>query len=91
MCLRPDGVECAWSTLTVLTYAGNPANLAALQDDTDHVFMHGDIGNGELRTGCCKVISPMPLSILPPKATSTVRQLILKHLGTIKRGAQPLF
>ena len=34
--------------LDKLTYAGNPANLASLADDPEHVFVHGDIGNEEL-------------------------------------------
>ena len=34
--------------LDALTYAGNPANLAALQDDERHVFVHGDIGHRAL-------------------------------------------
>jgi len=31
-----------------LTYAGNLQNLASLQDDPRHTFIHGDIGNGDL-------------------------------------------
>lgn len=31
--------------LDLLTYAGNPANLADLADDTRYVFQHGDIGD----------------------------------------------
>ena len=34
--------------LDALTYAGNRDTLAALEGDTDHVFMHGDIGDGAL-------------------------------------------
>lgn len=34
--------------LDLLTYAGNPMNLAALQDDPDHLFVKGDIGDREL-------------------------------------------
>jgi dTDP-glucose 4,6-dehydratase len=34
--------------LDALTYAGNPANLAALQGDARHVFVHGDIGDRAL-------------------------------------------
>ncbi|CAK7022411.1 MAG: dTDP-glucose 4,6-dehydratase [Desulfovibrio sp.] len=34
--------------LDKLTYAGNPANLAALTGDPEHVFVRGDIGNEEL-------------------------------------------
>jgi len=33
--------------LDALTYAGNLANLAPLQGDARHVFVHGDIGDGE--------------------------------------------
>jgi dTDP-glucose 4,6-dehydratase len=35
-------------TLDKLTYAGNLENLASLQGDPRHVFVHGDIGDGEL-------------------------------------------
>ncbi len=31
-----------------LTYAGNMDNLQALQGDSEHIFVHGDIGNEEL-------------------------------------------
>jgi dTDP-glucose 4,6-dehydratase len=34
--------------LDALTYAGNMANLAALQGDARHVFVHGDIGDRAL-------------------------------------------
>ncbi|MFM9026167.1 MAG: GDP-mannose 4,6-dehydratase, partial [Planctomycetaceae bacterium] len=35
-------------TLDKLTYAGNLANLAALEGDARHRFVHGDIGDREL-------------------------------------------
>ncbi|MFP3982194.1 MAG: dTDP-glucose 4,6-dehydratase [Desulfurivibrionaceae bacterium] len=31
-----------------LTYAGNPENLAGLEDNPDHIFVQGDIGDREL-------------------------------------------
>ena len=34
--------------LDALTYAGNRDTLAALEDNPDHVFVHGDIGDGAL-------------------------------------------
>ena len=34
--------------LDKLTYAGNLQNLASLQDDARHIFVHGDIGDSEL-------------------------------------------
>ena len=34
--------------LDKLTYAGNLANLATVQNDTEHVFVHGDIGDRAL-------------------------------------------
>lgn len=34
--------------LDKLTYAGNPASLAGLRGDADHIFVQGDIGNAEL-------------------------------------------
>jgi len=38
-------------TLDKLTYAGNPDNLATLQDDARHHFVHGDICDAELVDG----------------------------------------
>jgi len=35
-------------TLDLLTYAGNRANLAALDQDPDHEFVHGDIADSSL-------------------------------------------
>lgn len=35
-------------TLDALTYAGNLANLSALRDSENHVFVHGKIGDGAL-------------------------------------------
>jgi dTDP-glucose 4,6-dehydratase len=42
---RPD-----WTVVNLdkLTYAGNPENLAALEQDPGYVFVRGDIGNREL-------------------------------------------
>ena len=34
--------------LDKLTYAGNPDNLASLNNDPDHILVQGDIGNAEL-------------------------------------------
>ena len=34
--------------LDLLTYAGNPANLASLKDDPRHTFVHGDIADAAL-------------------------------------------
>ncbi|TWI34862.1 dTDP-glucose 4,6-dehydratase, partial [Extensimonas vulgaris] len=34
--------------LDKLTYAGNLQNLASLQGDARHIFVHGDIGDSEL-------------------------------------------
>ena len=34
--------------LDKLTYAGNPENLASLQGDARHIFVHGDIGDQKL-------------------------------------------
>ena len=35
-------------TVDKLTYSGNMKNLAALANDPEHAFVHGDIGNAEL-------------------------------------------
>jgi dTDP-glucose 4,6-dehydratase len=40
--------EAAVINLDKLTYAGNPRNLASLEGNPQHVFVRGDIGNGEL-------------------------------------------
>jgi len=39
---------CTAVNLDKLTYAGNLANLKILQDDTRHIFVQGDIGDGDL-------------------------------------------
>jgi dTDP-glucose 4,6-dehydratase len=44
--------------LDKLTYAGNLANLAALEDDPRHLFVHGDIGDRELVTKLLKEHQP---------------------------------
>ena len=44
--------------LDKLTYAGNPANLAALKDDPDYVFVRGDIGNAELVAWLLETFQP---------------------------------
>ncbi|MGV8921744.1 MAG: dTDP-glucose 4,6-dehydratase [Thermomonas sp.] len=41
-----DGIRVV--NLDVLTYAGNTDTLAALDGDANHVFVHGDIGDGDL-------------------------------------------
>lgn len=41
-----DGIKVV--NLDALTYAGNPDTLASLEGDPRHVFVHGDIGDGEL-------------------------------------------
>jgi dTDP-glucose 4,6-dehydratase len=37
--------------LDKLTYAGNSANLASVQDDASYTFVHGDIGDADLLAG----------------------------------------
>jgi dTDP-glucose 4,6-dehydratase len=44
---RGDDVACIVN-LDKLTYAGNLANLASLEDDPNHIFIHGDIGDRAL-------------------------------------------
>ncbi len=41
-----------------LTYAGNMDNLAALEGDAGHIFVHGDIGNEELMKHVLQQYSP---------------------------------
>ena len=45
--LSPSDAEGAIN-LDKLTYAGNLANLSALQNDPRHIFIHGDIGDKDL-------------------------------------------
>ena len=44
--------------LDKLTYAGNRANLASLDGDARHIFVHGDIGDGALVTDLLSRHSP---------------------------------
>jgi dTDP-glucose 4,6-dehydratase len=44
--------------LDKLTYAGNPENLAGLQGDARHQFVHGDIGDAELVSTLLKAQRP---------------------------------
>lgn len=53
---RRQGVRVI--NLDKLTYAGNPANLAALKDDSDYVFVRGDIGNAELVAWLLETFQP---------------------------------
>ncbi len=41
-----------------LTYAGNMDNVAVLNNDADHIFVHGDIGNEELMAHVLQQYSP---------------------------------
>ena len=45
--LGGEGIECLVN-LDKLTYAGNVASLRPVEDDRRHVFVEGDIGDGEL-------------------------------------------
>ena len=53
---RRQGVHVV--NLDKLTYAGNPANLAALKDDSDYNFVRGDIGNAELVAWLLETFQP---------------------------------
>ena len=53
---RRHGVRVV--TLDKLTYAGNLANLAALRDDPEHIFVQGDIGDAELLAGLLEKYQP---------------------------------
>jgi dTDP-glucose 4,6-dehydratase len=46
--LSPEGAPARIVNLDLLTYAGNPANLADLADDPRYHFVHGDIGDEAL-------------------------------------------
>lgn len=45
-------------SLDALTYAGNLENLASLQNDPRHTFVHGDIGDGALVSSLLKKHQP---------------------------------
>ena len=47
--------------LDKLTYAGNVNNLASLRDDPRHIFVHGDINDGNLLTELLKKYQPRAL------------------------------
>ncbi len=44
--------------LDKLTYAGNLANLADIEQNSDHIFVHGDIGDNELVGSLLKQYQP---------------------------------
>ncbi len=48
-------------SLDKLTYAGNKASLASLDNDPRHLFVHGDIGDGELVTQLLTTHKPMAI------------------------------
>ncbi len=45
-------------TLDALTYAGNIENLAKIKENKNHIFVRGDIGDGELVSGLLTEYSP---------------------------------
>jgi dTDP-glucose 4,6-dehydratase len=61
--------------LDKLTYAGNLANLADIQTNPDHIFVHGDIGDAELVSGLLK--HHQPRAIVNFAAESHVDRSIL--------------
>jgi len=61
--------------LDLLTYAGNPDNLAPLKNDSRHQLMRGDICDAELVAALLQEHRPRQLFILQPKAMWTARLL----------------
>jgi dTDP-glucose 4,6-dehydratase len=61
--------------LDLLTYAGHPENLATLQGDADHIFVHGDIGDESLITKL--LVDYRPTAIVNFAAESHVDRSIL--------------
>jgi hypothetical protein len=57
--------------LDALTYAGNLRNLAALQGDARHRFVHGDITDRACSTACLPNTARAPWCTLRPRATWT--------------------
>ncbi len=47
--------------LDMLTYAGNPENLSAVEDDPRYTFIHGDIGDRKLIAKICREYNPLAI------------------------------
>jgi dTDP-glucose 4,6-dehydratase len=75
--------------LDLLTYAGNPANLAALQGDPDYLFAHGDICNAELVAGLLH--KHRPRAIVHFAAESHVDRSIASPEAFIRTNVQGTF
>jgi dTDP-glucose 4,6-dehydratase len=75
--------------LDKLTYAGNLENLASLQDDPRHVFVRGDIGDGELVAQLLRQYRPR--AILHFAAESHVDRSILAPGEFVKTNVQGTF
>ena len=58
--------------LDLLTYAGNPENLASLESDKRYQFVRGDICDAEAVAARSTSIAPAPSCTSRPKATSIV-------------------
>lgn len=52
--LGPGGPDVRVITLDALTYAGNRANLVPVEGSSRHLFVHGDICDGELVARLCR-------------------------------------
>jgi dTDP-glucose 4,6-dehydratase len=72
-----------------LTYAGNPANVAALQSDPRYIFVHGDICDPELVAGLLK--KERPRAIVHFAAESHVDRSIASPEAFIRTNVQGTF
>ncbi len=72
-----------------LTYAGNPANLAALQSDPRYIFVHGDICDPELVATVLK--KERPRAIVHFAAESHVDRSIASPEAFIRTNVQGTF
>jgi dTDP-glucose 4,6-dehydratase len=75
--------------LDLLTYAGNPANLAALQGNADYLFAHGDICNAELVASLLR--KHRPRAIVHFAAESHVDRSIASPEAFIRANVQGTF
>jgi dTDP-glucose 4,6-dehydratase len=75
--------------LDLLTYAGNPANLAALEDDSRHLLVRGDICNAELADALLR--EHRPTAIVHFAAESHVDRSIADPGAFIRTNVQDTF
>ena len=81
--------EAAVVNLDLLTYAGNPANLASLVGDERYTFVHGDICDAELVASLLKKYQPR--AIVHFAAESHVDRSIVSPEGFVRTNVMGTF